>query len=142
MKIARKVYKEVNLETKKLETFERLGVFNEVVETVLNHNGADAYFDRLGLRANQEPQANKTILALLKRTEWKPPTPANPEVIPPTQAPPTRPSVGVDMMVGLKEEMRDQRIYVQQSWAEQEGWSPNQIAIKAHLPPPPGRRRG
>ena len=52
------------------------------------------------------------------------------EVIPPTQAPPTRPNTSEDVMVGLLEEMRDLRIYVQQSWAEQEGQSPNQVARK------------
>ena len=84
----------------------------------------------MGLRANQEP-AKETISAILKRPEWKPPTPANAEVIPPTQAPPTRPNASEDVMVGLLEEMRDLRIYVQQKWAEQEGPSPNQIARKA-----------
>ena len=38
VKIVRKVYEEVKMDTKKLETFKRLGVFNEVVETALNHN--------------------------------------------------------------------------------------------------------
>ena len=119
------------MDTKKPETFERSGVFNEVGEAALNQNRADANFDRLGLRANQEPQTKEMISAILKRPEWKPPTPANAEVIPPTQAPATRPSVGEDVMVGLLEEMRDQRIYVQQRWAEQEVRSPNQIARKA-----------
>ena len=45
VKIARKVYEEVKLDTKKPETFERSGVFNEVVEAALNHNRADADFD-------------------------------------------------------------------------------------------------
>ena len=130
VKIARKVYEEVKLDTKKLETFERSGVFNEVIEAALNHNRDDADFDRLGLRAYQEP-AKETISAILKRPEWKPPTPANEEVIPPTQAPPTRPYASEDVMVGLLEEMRDLRIYVQQRCAEQEGPSPNQIARKA-----------
>ena len=128
--IARKVYEDVKLDTKKRETFERSGVYNEVVEAALNHNRTDADFDRLGIRANQEP-AKETILVIPKRPEWKPPTPANAEVIPPTQAPTARPSVGEDVMVGLLEEMRDLRIYVQQRWAEQEGRSPNQIARKA-----------
>ena len=57
MRIARKDYEGVKLDLKKLETFERSGVFNEVVEAVLYHNRADADFDRLGLRAKQEPQA-------------------------------------------------------------------------------------
>ena len=48
VKIARKVYEEVKLDAKKLETFERLGVFNEVVEAALNHNRADANFDLIG----------------------------------------------------------------------------------------------
>ena len=130
VKIARKVYEDVKLDTKKLETFEGSGVFNEVVEAALNHNRADADYDRLGLRANQEP-AKEPISAILKRPEWKPPTPANAEVIPPTQAPPARPSVGEDVMVGHLEEMRDLRIYVQQRWTEQEGRSPNQISRKA-----------
>ena len=51
--IARKVYEEVKLDTKKLETFEWSGVFNDVIEAALNHNRADADFDRLGLRAKQ-----------------------------------------------------------------------------------------
>ena len=131
VKIARKIYEEVKLDTKKLETFERSRLFNEAVEAALNHNQADADFDRLGLRAKQEPQVKEKILAILKRPEWKPPTPVNAEVIPPTQAPPTRPNAGKDVMVGLLEEMRDQSIYVQQRWAEQEGWSPNQVARKA-----------
>src|SRR5437588_2504804 len=54
VKIARKVYEEVKLDTKKLETFERPGVLNEVVEAALNDNRADADFDRLALRAKQE----------------------------------------------------------------------------------------
>ena len=131
VKIVRIVSEEVKLDTKKLETFKRSGVFNEVIQAALIHNRTDTDFDRLGLRAKQEPQAKERISAILKRLEWKPPTPANTEVIPPTQAPPTRPSVGEDMMVGLLEEMRDLRIYVQQRWAEQEGRSPNQIARKA-----------
>ena len=135
VKIARKVHEEVKLETKKPETFERSGVFNEVVEAAINHNRADADFDRLGRHANQEPPGKETILSTLKRPEWKPPTPANAEVIPPTQAPPTRPSVGEDVMVGLLVEMRDLRIYVQQRWAEQEGRSPNQVARKAPFAP-------
>ena len=45
VKIARKVYEDVKLDTKKLETFERSGVFNEVVEAALNHNRTDADFD-------------------------------------------------------------------------------------------------
>ena len=69
VKIARKVCEEVKLDTKKLETFTRLGLFNEVVKAALNHNRAHADFDRLGLRANQEPQAKETISALLKRRE-------------------------------------------------------------------------
>ena len=121
VKIARKVNEEVKLDTKKLETFERSGAFNEVVETALNHNSAEACFDRLGLRVNQEPQTKEMITVIIKRPEWKPPTPANAEVIPPTQAPPTRPSIGEEAMVGPLEEMRDLRIYVQQRWAEQEG---------------------
>ena len=128
VKIARKVYEEVKLDMKKVETIKQSGMFNEVVEDALNHNRADADFDQLGLPAKPEPQAKETILAILKRPEWKPPTPANEEVIPPTQAPPTRPSVGEEVMVGLLEEMRDLRIYVQQRWAEQEGRSPSQIA--------------
>ena len=121
VRIARKVYEGVKLDTKKLETFERLGVFNEVVEAALNNNYADADFDRLRLHAKQEPQVKETISAILKRPEWKPPTPANAEATPPTQAPPMRPNAGEDAMVGLLEEMRDLRIYVQQRWAEQEG---------------------
>ena len=124
VKIARNVYEGVKLDTKKLETFERSGVFNEVVETAVNHNCADADFDRLGLRAKQEPKAKETISAILKRPEWKPPTPANAEAAPPTQAPPTRPNAGEDVMVGLLEEMWDLRIYVQQRWAEQGGSVP------------------
>ena len=42
-----------------------------------------------------------------------------------------RPNAGEDLMVGLLEEMRDLRIYLQQSWVEQEGRSPNQVARKA-----------
>ena len=133
VKIARIVYEEVKLDTKKPAFFERSGVFNEVVEAALNHNRADADFDRLGLRANQEPQAKETISAILKRSEWKPPTTANAEVIPPTQAPPTRPSVGEDVMVALLEEIRDLRIYVQQRWAQQEGQSPNPVGRKARF---------
>ena len=110
--IARKVYEGVTLDRKKSETFERSGVFNEVVEATLNHNRADADFDRLGLRAKQEPQAKETISAIPKRPEWKPPTPANAEATPPTQAPPMRLNAGEDVMVGLPEEMRDPRIYV------------------------------
>ena len=45
VKIGRKVYKEVNLDTRKLETFEQSGVLNEVVEAALNHNRADADYD-------------------------------------------------------------------------------------------------
>ena len=130
VKIASKVYEDVKLDTKKLETFERSRVLNEVVEAALNHNRADADFDRLGLRANQEP-AKEMISAILKRPEWKPPTPANAEVIPPTQAPPARPSFKEDVMVGLLAELRDLRIYVQQRSVEQEGPSPNEIARKA-----------
>ena len=115
VKIARKVYEKVNLDTEKPETFERRGVFNGVVEAALNHNCADADFDRLGLRANQEPQENETISVILKRPEWTQPTPANGKVIPPAQSPPRRPSVGEDVMVVLLEEMPDLRIYVQQS---------------------------
>ena len=129
--IARKVYEGVKLDRKKLETFERLGVFNDVVEAPQNHNRADADFDRLGLRAKQEPQVKVTILAILKRPERKPPNPANAEVTPPTQAPPTRTNANEDVRVGLLEEMRDLSIYVQQSWVEQEGWSPNQVTRKA-----------
>ena len=133
MKIARKVYEEVKLDTKKLETFEQLGVFNEVIEATLNHNRdhADADFYRLGFHAKQEPQAKEAISAIVKRPEWKPPTPVNAEATPAIQAPLTRPNAGEDVMVGLLEEMRDLRIYVQQRWAEQEGWSPNQVARKA-----------
>ena len=131
VRIAGKVYEWVKLDTKKLETFERSGVFNEVVEAALNDNRADADFDRLGLCAKQEPQAKETISAILKRPEWKPPTPANAEATPPTQAPPMRPNAGEDVMVGLLEEMRDLRIYVQQRWVEQEGQSPNQVAREA-----------
>ena len=130
VKIARKVYEDVKLDTKKLETFERSGVFNEVVEAALNHNRADADFNRLGLRANQEA-AKEMISAILRRPKWKPPTPANAEGTPPTQAPPTRPNASEDVIVGLLEEMWDLRIYVQQGWAEQAGRSPNQIARKA-----------
>ena len=140
--IVRKVYEEVKLDTKKPETFERSGVFDKVVEAALNHNRANADFDRLRLRANLEPQAKETISAILKRPEWKPPTPANAEVIPPTQALPTRPSVGEDVMVGLLEEMRDLRIYEQQRWAEQEGRSPNQVARKAPFAAAAGRMTG
>ena len=139
VKIARKVYEEVKLDTKKPETFEWSGVFNEVVEATINHNRADADFDRLVLRVNQELQAKETILAILKRPEWKPPTLANAEVIPTTQAPPTRPSVGEDAMAGLLEEMRDLRIYVLQRWAEQEGRSPNQVVRKATFAAAAGR---
>ena len=131
VRIVRKVYEGVKLETKKLETFERSRVFNEVVEATLNRNHADADVDRLGLRAKQEPQAKETISAILKRLEWKPPTPANAEATSPTQTPPTRPNAGKVVMVGLLEEMRDLRIYVQQRWAEQEGRSPKQVARKA-----------
>ena len=67
VRIARKIYEGAKLDVKKLETFERLGVFNEVVEAGLNTNRADADFDRLGLRAKQEPRAKETILAMLKR---------------------------------------------------------------------------
>ena len=84
VKIARNVYKEVKLQTKKLETLEWSGVFNQLVEAALNHNHADTDPDRLGLCVNQEPQAKETILAILKRPKWKPPTPANVEVTPPT----------------------------------------------------------
>ena len=114
VKIARKVYEEVKLDTKKLETFERSAVFNEVVEAALNHNRADADFNRLGLHATQEPQAKEMISARLQGAERKPPTPANAEVIPPTPTPPTRQNAGEDVMMGLLEEMRDLRIYVQQ----------------------------
>ena len=69
VKIARKVYEDVKMDAKKLESFERSGVFNEVVEATLNHNRADADFDRLGLRENQEPQAKEMISAILKRPE-------------------------------------------------------------------------
>ena len=106
-------------------------MFNEVVEAALNHNRANGDFDRLGLLAKQEPQAKETISAILKRPEWKPPTPANTEATPPTQGPPMRPNAGEDVMVGLLEEIQDLRIYLQQRWAEQEGWSPNQVARKA-----------
>ena len=44
----RKVYERVKLDTKKLETFESSGVFNEVIEAALNHNRADANFDLIG----------------------------------------------------------------------------------------------
>ena len=131
VRIARKVYEGVKLDTKKLETFKRLRVFNEVVEAALNHNRADADFNPLGLHANQEPQAKETISVILKRPEWKPPTLANAEVIPYMQLPPTRPNIGEDVMVGLLEELRDLRIYMQQKWAEQEDRSPNHIARKA-----------
>ena len=70
-------------------------------------------------------------MAILKRPEWKPPTTANAEETPPTQAPPMRPNATEGVMVGHLEEMRDLRIYVQQSWAEQEGQLPNQVATKA-----------
>ena len=70
VRIARKVYKGVKLDTKKLETIERSGVFNEVVEVTLNHKRADAYLDRLVLRTNQESQAKETISAILQRPEW------------------------------------------------------------------------
>ena len=131
VKIARKVYEEVKLDTKKLDTFEQSGVFNELVEAALSHNCANADFDRLGLRAKQEPQAKETISAILKRPEWKQPTLANAEVIPPRHAPLTRPNAGEHVMVGLPAETQDLRIYVQQRWAEQKGRSPNQIARKA-----------
>ena len=129
--IGRKVYEGVKLDTKKMESFERSGVFNEVVEAALNHNHADTDFDRLGLLAKLEPQAKETISAILKRPEWKTPNPANAEVIPPTQAPATRPSVGEDMMAGLLEEMWDLRIYMQQKWVAQEDRSPSYVARKA-----------
>ena len=58
------------MDAKNLETFERSGVFNEVVEAAIKHNSADADFDRLGLCAKKEPQAKETILAILKRLEW------------------------------------------------------------------------
>ena len=106
-------------------------MFNEVVEAALNHNRADTNFDQLGLCTNQESQTKETISAILKRREWKPPTPTNAEVISPTQAPPTRLNVGEDVMVGLQEEMRDLRIYMQQKWAVQEDRSPSYIAKKA-----------
>ena len=51
VRIARKVYEDLKLDTKKLETFEWSGVFNEVVEAALNHHRADANFHRLELRA-------------------------------------------------------------------------------------------
>ena len=79
----------------------------------------------------QEPQANDTISAILQRPEWKPPTPVNEEATPPTQVPPMRQNTSKEVMVGLLEEMRDLRIYLQQRWAEQEGRSPNQGARKA-----------
>ena len=79
MRITRKVYEGVKLDTKKLETIERLGVFNEVVEVALQHNRADADFDRLGLRTNQESEAEERISEILKKPYWKPPTPANEE---------------------------------------------------------------
>ena len=130
VRIVRKVYGGVKMDSKKLETFEWSGVFNEVVEAKLNHNHADANFDRLGLRVKQELQVKETISVILKRPEWKPPTAANTEATPPTQAPPTRPNAGEDIIVGRLEEMRDIRIYVQQRWAEQEGRSPNQVGRK------------
>ena len=108
-------------------------MFNEVVDAALNHNGADADFDRLGLCAKQQPQAKETISAILQRAEWKPPTPVNGEATPATQAPPTRLNAGEDAMVGPLEEIWDQRIHVQQRWAEQEGRSPNQVASEAPL---------
>ena len=46
-------------------------------------------------------------------------------------APPTRPNLGEDMMVGFLDEMRDLRIYVQQRWVDQEGRSPYQVERKA-----------
>ena len=112
VRIARKIYEGVKLETKKLGTFEQLGVFNEVIEVALNHNRADANFDRLGLRVKQEPQAKETMLAILKGQQCMLPTPAKTEVTRPTQALPTRPNAGKDLMVGPLEEMRDLRIYV------------------------------
>ena len=54
---------------KKLETFERSEVSNEVVEAALNHNRADADFDLLGLHVKQKPQAKESILAILRRPE-------------------------------------------------------------------------
>ena len=68
---------------------------------------------------------------ILKRLEWKPPIPSKAEVIPPTQALPTRPSIGEEVLVGLLKEIRDLRIYIQQKWAEQEDRSPNHIARRA-----------
>ena len=75
VRIARKVYEGVKLDTKSLKTFERSWLFNEVVKDTLNHNHANADFDRLGLCAKQDPQAKETISAILKRLKWKPPTP-------------------------------------------------------------------
>ena len=45
----------LKLDTKKLETFKRSGVFNEVGEAALYHNCTNANFNRLGLPVNQEP---------------------------------------------------------------------------------------
>ena len=130
VKIARKVYKEVKLDMNKVETFQRSMLFNEVVKAAINQNHADADFYHLGLRGNQEPQAKETISAILKRPEWKPPTPAKAEAIPPTQSPSTRLNAGEDVMVGLLEEMLVLRINIQQRWADQESRSPNRMAIK------------
>ena len=87
-------------------------MFNGVVEASLKHNRANADFDQLGLHGNQEPQAKEKISVILKRLVWKPPNPANEELIPPMQAPPTRPFGGEDVMVGLVEEMQDLRIHL------------------------------
>ena len=130
VRIVRKVSEGGKLDTKKLETFERSGVSNEVGEAALNHNRADTDYDQLGLRTNQESQAKDMVSAILKRLEWKPPTPANAEVVPPTQAPPTRPSVREDVMVGLLEDMQDLKIYMRQKWVVQEDRSPNHLARK------------
>ena len=45
VKIARKVYEEMKLDMKKLETFEWAGMFNEVVKGALNYNRSNADFD-------------------------------------------------------------------------------------------------
>ena len=127
---------------KKLETVEQSRAFNEVVEATLSHNRADTHFDRLGLHANQEPEAKVTISAIHKRAEWTPPTPANTEVIRPMKVPATRPSVRKEVMVGLLVEMRDLRINMQQKWAEQEDRSPKRIARQAPVAAAAGMMTG
>ena len=73
-----KVYREVKLDTRNPDTFEREGCFEEAIEAPITHNRTDADFDRLRIKEGREkPQGKETISKILQNPEWKPPTPSN-----------------------------------------------------------------